>query len=65
MREKFYKNDLIKKNIKLKNSCSVGLKSLDKLNDYCHRSKIKMKTMEDEINKIFTNISSTSDIGNL
>ena len=64
MRDKIYKNDLIKINIKLKNSCSVGLKSLDKLNNYYRRNNIKMKTMEDEIIKVFTNISSTSDIGN-
>ena len=64
MRDKIYKNDLIKRNIKLKNSCSVGLKSLDKLNNYYRRNNIKMKTMEDEIIKVFTNISSTSDIGN-
>ena len=51
------KNDFLKKNINLKKRGSIGLESLDKLNDYFYRTNIKIEDMKNEINQIFLDIS--------
>ena len=59
MKNNVCENDFVKRNIKLKKNSYIGLDSTDKLNEYLYRTNLKMKNMKDEINHIFTNLSTS------
>ena len=55
--DKICKNDCINKNIDLKRSNNVGLKSIKKLKNDYNQTHIKMSNIGNDMNRVFSNVS--------
>jgi len=55
--DKICKNDCIERNIDLKRSNNVGLKSIKKLKNYFNQNHTKMSNIGTDMNRVFSNVS--------